>query len=115
MTPRTKIRRVALVSPYDFAASGGVTEHVRQLARHLRLQDIDVTIIAPSSSHEHDEPGLVSLGPVTPVRINGSVARTTLSPVVLENVSSLLARTHFDVIHLHEPFAPMLPLSVLNA
>lgn len=109
------IKRVALVSPYDFAQNGGVTEHVRQLALHLRRRDIDVTILAPSSQPLPGESGLVSLGFVTPVPINGSVARTTLSPAVINSVGGLLARTKFDVIHLHEPFAPMLPLSVLNA
>ncbi|HSH78109.1 MAG TPA: glycosyltransferase [Herpetosiphonaceae bacterium] len=115
MTGHRNIQHVALVSPYDFAANGGVTEHVRQLAGNLRRRGIDVTIIAPASASDVDEPGLVSLGPITPVPINGSIARTTLSPVVLENVASLLTRRRFDVIHLHEPFAPMLPLSVLNA
>lgn len=115
MGSRPQVERIALVSPYDFVANGGVTEHVRQLARHLRRLDIDVTIIAPSSRPDLDEPNLVSLGPVTPIPINGSVARTTLSPVVMEEVAALLARRRFDIIHLHEPFAPMLPMSVLNA
>jgi phosphatidyl-myo-inositol alpha-mannosyltransferase len=109
------IQRVALVSPYDFAQNGGVTEHVQHLAQQLRQRNIDVTIIAPSSRSDLAEPGLVSLGSVMPVPINGSVARTTLSPAVINEVSGLLARTRFDVIHLHEPLAPMLPLSVLNA
>lgn len=109
------IHRVALVSPYDFAQAGGVTEHVRQLAKHLRLRDIDVTIIAPASSPVVDEPRLMSIGPITSVPINGSVARPTLSPVVLDEVASLLANEHFDVIHIHEPFVPMLPIAVLNA
>ena len=114
MTPRTKVERIAIVSPYDFASNGGVTEHVRQLAQHVRHRDIEVTIIAPSSA-DVVEPDLVSLGPITPIHINGSVARTTISPALMEDVAALLARRHFDVIHLHEPFAPMLPVSVLNA
>jgi phosphatidyl-myo-inositol alpha-mannosyltransferase len=109
------IKRVALVSPYDIAQNGGVTEHVQHLAQQLRRRDTDVTIIAPSSQPELALPGVVSLGSVTPIPINGSVARTTISPAVMEDVSALLARTRFDVIHLHEPLAPMLPLSVLNA
>ena len=115
MALRSTVERVAIVSPYDFADNGGVTEHVRQLARCLRRRDIDVAIIAPTSTRAAHEPGLVSLGPVTPVPINGSVARTTLSPVVIEEVASLLARERFDVIHLHEPFVPLLPIAVLNA
>lgn len=109
------IKRVAVVSPYDFAQNGGVTEHVRQLTHQLRRRDIDVTILAPSSQPDLQEPGLISLGMVTPIHINGSVARTTLSPAVVDAVSAMLTRTRFDVIHLHEPLAPMLPLSVLNA
>ncbi|HEX6290808.1 MAG TPA: glycosyltransferase [Herpetosiphonaceae bacterium] len=109
------IQRVALVSPYDFARNGGVTEHVQHLAKQLRQRNIDVTILAPSSRPDLAEPGLVSLGTVMPIPINGSVARTTLSPAVADEVSALLARNRFDVIHLHEPLAPMLPLSVLNA
>ena len=115
MVSRPTIQRIALVSPYDYAQNGGVTEHVRQLARHLRIHGIDVAILAPASAPVPDEPALVSLGPVTPIHINGSVARPTLSPVVVEGVAALLARQPFDVIHLHEPFVPMLPLSVLNA
>lgn len=109
------IKRIALVSPYDFAQNGGVTEHVRQLTQQLRQRDIDVTILAPSSQPDLVEPGLVSLGSVMPIPINGSVARTTISPAIMDRVSGMLARTRFDVIHLHEPLAPMLPLSVLNA
>jgi phosphatidylinositol alpha-mannosyltransferase len=110
-----KIQRVALVSPHDVAQRGGVNEHVQQLAHYLRLHDIDVTILAPCSDPELKQPGLISLGSVVPVPVNGSVAHITLSPVVADEVSALLARTKFDVIHLHEPLAPMLPLSVLNA
>lgn len=115
MASRRTVQRIALVSPYDFSANGGVTEHVRQLAHYLQRRNIDVTIIAPASNPSGNEPGLVSLGQVMPVPINGSVARTTLSPVVAEEVAALLARKRFDVIHLHEPFVPMLPVAVLNA
>lgn len=109
------IRRVALVSPYDVAQRGGVNEHVQQLAHQLRLRDIDVAILAPCSDPSLTLPGLVSLGSVVPVPINGSVAHTTLSPGVIDETAALLNRSPFDVVHLHEPLAPMLPLSVLNA
>ncbi len=109
------IKRVALVSPYDFAQNGGVTEHARQLAHQLRSRNIDVTILAPCSEVDVDEPHLVSLGSVTPIPINGSIAHTTISPTVVNTVCTLLGQKRFDVIHLHEPLAPMLPLSVLNA
>ncbi len=115
MATNHAIRRVALVSPYDVAQRGGVNEHVQHLAHQLRLRNIDVAILAPCSDPSLPVPGLVSLGSVVPVPINGSVAHTTLSPSIIDEAAALLNRTPFDVVHLHEPLAPMLPLSVLNA
>jgi phosphatidylinositol alpha-mannosyltransferase len=115
MLKAQRIQRVALVSPYDVVQRGGVNEHVQQLAHHLRFHDVDVSILAPCSNSDIIVPGLVSLGSVVPVPINGSVAHTTLSPGIVDEVAALLNRSRFDVVHLHEPLAPMLPLSALNA
>jgi phosphatidylinositol alpha-mannosyltransferase len=48
-----------------------------------------------------------------PVPTNGSTARITLSPFVSGKVRDFLSRESFDIIHLHEPLAPTLPLIVL--
>ncbi|GAC1548242.1 MAG: hypothetical protein NVS2B7_24090 [Herpetosiphon sp.] len=114
MTSQTP-RRIALVSPYDLAMPGGVTEHIRHLALHLQRAGIEPTIIAPCSAEVAIDMPVVSLGSVTSIRINGSVARPTLSPVVMDNVNGVLLHGHFDAVHIHEPLAPMLPLSILNA
>lgn len=109
------VKRVALVSPYDWATNGGVNEHIRHLAAHLERRNIEATILAPYSATEGLPPNVVSLGPPTPIRVNGSVARPTLSPFVIERVHQLLVRQPADVLHLHEPLVPFLPASMLNA
>src|SRR2546429_9849502 len=76
--------KLALVSPYDFAYPGGVTEHVAHLAEQFLAGGHDVHIVAPSSGDE-TEPSLSvnapvhRIGRVVSVPANGSVARIPLA------------------------------------
>jgi phosphatidylinositol alpha-mannosyltransferase len=66
---------IGLVSPYDFATQGGVTEHITHLSKELRAAGHTVKILAPYSAESGDIPDDVyALGAVTPVPANGSVA-----------------------------------------
>ncbi len=108
--------RVALVSPYDFAAPGGVTEHVSRLAVALGRLGHETIIIAPVASRAGfvPPPNLVAAGRVVCVPTNGSIARITLSLGVARAAREALQRFRPEVIHLHEPFMPLLPLAVLH-
>ncbi|MBV9326605.1 MAG: glycosyltransferase family 4 protein [Chloroflexi bacterium] len=111
--------KLALVSPYDFAYPGGVTEHVSHLAEQFRAHGHEVHIIAPSSDDE-TEPSLSvdapvhRIGRVVSIPANGSVARITLSLRSYLQAKRLLSEEQFDLIHLHEPMMPALPLTVLR-
>ncbi len=106
--------RIALVTPYDFAFPGGVNEHIRHLARHLRARGHLVEILAPSATDEPPENGVISLDSgIVPIPFGGAVARITLSPVVWNDVRDLLRARPYDIIHLHEPTTPALCLAVL--
>ncbi|MBV9581581.1 MAG: glycosyltransferase family 4 protein [Chloroflexi bacterium] len=111
--------KLALVSPYDFAYPGGVTEHVWHLAEQFRARGHEVHIIAPSSDDE-TEPSLPvdapvhRIGRVVSIPANGSVARITLSLRSYLQAKRLLQEEQFDLIHLHEPMMPALPLTVLR-
>lgn len=106
--------KVALVSPYDWAHPGGVSEHIRHLARQLRTLGHEVRVLAPASRRDIDEPGFHRIGGVVPIRVNDSVARITLSLTLSRRVQEILELERFDVVHLHEPFMPALPLTVLR-
>ena len=105
-----------MVSPYDFTWPGGVTAHISQLAQELKASGHQVQILAPHSpAREGSEvDAFVPLGRSVPVFSGGSVARLSLSWWLYRRVRDLLAEESFDIIHLHEPLAPVLPLCVLE-
>ncbi len=107
--------KVALVSPYDYRKPGGVGDHVRHLAEELRGRGLQVSVLAPTAgAREEHMDGLYSLGRPIPVPANGSVARISLSFHLSHKIRSLLDRERFDVVHLHEPLMPALPVTVLR-
>lgn len=108
--------RICLVSPYDYPYPGGVTEQVKGLEKQLRLNGHEVTIMAPSSSGGAavTTGNLRRLGDIIELPANGSRARISLSLGISHRVREVLHEGNFDVIHLHEPMMPTVPLVVLR-
>ncbi len=109
--------KIALVSAYDYPYPGGVTEHVKNLVDQFRARGHEVHVIAPSSSDSASleaMPYVHRVGRVVSIPANGSVARITLPLRGYRQVKQLLQEQAFEVIHLHEPMMPALPLTVLR-
>ena len=108
--------KIAMVSPYDFTWPGGVTAHVSQLARELGRSGHKIQVLAPHtpSRESLDADLLVPLGRSVPLPSGGSIARVSLSWWLYPKVRALLKKEKFDIVHLHEPMAPILPLCVLE-
>lgn len=107
--------KILLVSPFDFTFPGGVNEHILHLDAQFRKRGHETRVLTPRSlgEDEQDDGHFIKLGTAVPIPANGSTARITLSPFVSGKVKDLLLRERFDIIHLHEPLAPALPLLVL--
>ena len=105
-----------MVAPYDFTWPGGVTAHVAQLARALGRSGHEVQVLAPHSPSRdfQDSDLLVPFGRSVPLPSGGSTARVTLSWWLYPKIRALLKKEQFDIIHLHEPMVPILPLCVLE-
>ncbi len=108
--------RIGLVSPYDFASPGGVNEHIRPLARQLRLLGHEVRIFAPSSRADvdFDTARFYRIGTPIAIPVNDSVARITLSFHLADRVAAIVEKERFDVLHFHEPLMPALPMTMLR-
>jgi phosphatidylinositol alpha-mannosyltransferase len=108
--------KIALVSPYDFAVPGGANNHICHLADHFARLGHDARIIAPASRKDNlGRDGLIIIGEC-PIGLpaGGSVAHITLSLTLGPKVERVLASEGFDVVHLHEPFVPLLPFQFLR-
>ena len=107
--------KIALVSPYDFAYPGGVVAHISHLGRELEHMGHTVKILAPATTPSKlGLDNLIAVGRPFPIPSGGSIARISLSVWRERRVKSLLREEAFDVVHLHEPLAPVLPLTVLQ-
>jgi len=107
--------KIGLVSPYDYSFPGGVVNHISYLAHHFVQWGHEVKVIAPCLTREtrYFDEEVAAVGRPLPVPFGGSVARVPLSPRLPAQVGEILAKENFDILHLHEPFTPMVSISAL--
>lgn len=107
--------RIAMVCPYSLSRPGGVQGQALGLSRALGARGHQVSVFAPldDASDAPSDLDLVATGHSVSLPANGSVAPVTLSlPAVCRALRSVRS-IGFDVVHVHEPFAPGLPHGLL--
>jgi phosphatidylinositol alpha-mannosyltransferase len=119
--------KVGIVVPYSWSFGGGVVDHAEAQARALEAVGIETRlligndppgsfsrILHPRQGRPGPPPdGVIPLGRSVIVPGNGALSNLVLSPHALPQLRRALAREHFDVIHVHEPLAPMLSPAAL--
>ncbi len=107
--------KIALVSPYDFAYPGGVANHISALESHFTRMGHEVKVIAPASRVVSTfGERFIPIGKPRPIPTSGSITRITISLRLAPTIKAVLSEEKFDIIHLHEPFMPMLCSAVLR-
>ncbi len=107
--------KIALVSPYDFAYPGGVAQHICSLEKQFTQMGHEVKVIAPvSKAVSVFGDRFIPIGKPRPIPASGSIVRITISFRLGSTIKKVLEREKFDIIHLHEPFMPMLCSAVLR-
>ncbi len=117
-----KAMRIALVSPYSWTYPGGVTRHIEALAEQFRHQGHYVRVLAPfdppgrlsvalhrgAQPQQMPAPGyLVSLGRTVGFKANGAVSNLSITPYGVATMHHELRTGNYDVVHIHEPVAPL--------
>src|SRR5688500_10985227 len=114
--------KVGIVVPFSWSFWGGVPEHADHQARALIDLGHDVQVIMG-----HDPPGrltkmlhprvgrherppdyVIPVGRSVIIPANGSLSNIVLTPRSMPRISRTLEREAFDVLHVHEPFAPII-------
>ena len=115
--------RIGIVTEYYPPSVGGIQEHVRHFAREARRLGHSVTVITSAmpdvrarGAHvaEHDDPEVVRIARSFPVYNNGGVGRVSGGPGLSAAVRDLLAASRFDVVHVHAPLTPVLPIIAIH-
>jgi phosphatidylinositol alpha-mannosyltransferase len=102
--------RIGIACPYSWDVPGGVQAHIRDLAEALIDFGHEVSVIAPADEDRPLPDYVVATGKAMPVPYNGSVARLSFGPLSVNRVRRWLRDGDFDVLHVHEPTVPSLPL-----
>ena len=99
--------RICLVTPYELSLEGGVNKHISYLAKHLRAQGDEVAILGVASGAVPADPNITCFGGVVSIQGNESDNRIGIftSPLA---VRRYMRSRDFDVLHVHEPFVPMI-------
>ncbi len=86
------------------------------LAAELQRMGHTTGIITSATGEKgrQPEPNITKLGWAVPIPWNGSIARIAVSPLLARQTRAVLEREQFDVVHLHEPLAPALPITTLH-
>lgn len=101
--------RVAVVSPYDLGKPGGVQDQAIRLVGWLIEAGHEAVLVGPGT---HSPVDAVLLGPTTTIDTNRSRAPIGLGRGTTAAVHEAVAG--FDVVHVHEPFVPMVSLAALR-
>jgi phosphatidylinositol alpha-mannosyltransferase len=122
--------RAALVSPYSWTYPGGVTRHIEALATELQAAGHEIRVLAPfdrdtriaALAHRGARPQrriapewLVPLGGTMGWPSNGAVSNLAGTPSAVSTLRRELRAFAPDVVHVHEPVAPVVGWDALTS
>lgn len=109
--------RIGVVTEYYYPTVGGIQEHVHHFAREARRLGHAVKVVtgaAPDLGAPTGTDDVIRVGRSAPIFWNGGMGRVTRGAGLAAVVREVLQRERFDVVHVHAPLTPVLPLLALH-
>ncbi len=120
--------KVGIVVPFSWSFWGGVPEHAEHQARALHDLGHDARIVIGhdppgrltrmlhprEGRHERPPDYVIPIGRSVIVPANGSLSNIVLTPQSMPRIRRVFAEERFDVIHVHEPLAPIVSFYALT-
>jgi phosphatidyl-myo-inositol alpha-mannosyltransferase len=121
--------KIGIVVPFSWSFWGGVPEHADHQARALRALGHDARIMIGNDPpgrltamlhprkgrHEQPPSYVIPVGRSVIVPANGSLSNIVLTPRSMLRMRRAFERERFDVLHVHEPLAPIISTFALAA
>jgi phosphatidyl-myo-inositol alpha-mannosyltransferase len=122
-----RVTKVGILVPFSWSFRGGVVMHAGRQAEALLTMGIEARLLAGydppdaltrliharRTREDPLPPYAIPLGRSVPVPANGSVACIVLAPSAVGRLQRALERESFDILHVHDPFAPVLSVLAL--
>lgn len=111
--------RIGLVTEEYYPTFGAVPEHVHHFAREARRLGHVVKIVTgdapgPTRRDADRDEDVIRIGRARRLLRDGTVSHVTGGVGAASALREVLARERFDVLHLHAPLTPVLPLLALH-
>lgn len=108
--------RIAVVTQPYYPQAGGVSEHAHHTSVELRKLGHEVDVITSRfRGHEEDTEGVFRLGRNILVPHLGAFSNVNADLGVGRDLERIFRAQDYDVVHVHEPLSPTLPLAALGA
>lgn len=106
--------KIGIVTEYYYPLLGGITEHVHHFYLEAKKLGHDPVILTSDAGKDKNvdmsKINIIHIGKSLPIYSNGSIARVTVGFNLGKKVKEVLVSEKFDILHIHSPFIPMLPM-----
>ncbi|MEO0144372.1 MAG: glycosyltransferase family 4 protein [candidate division WOR-3 bacterium] len=109
--------KILFVSDVFYPHPGGISEHIDSLAKYLRKRGHLTYILTAnfSSGIDYKDPDyVIRVGRAFKIPMNKSMAPITISAKLNKLVKDIIQKNNYDIIHIHGPIAPVLPILSLK-